>query len=123
MNILIKSKRLEYWLCWWKWWVDFDYLSKTGVELGNIDKKAVRMIVWIESAGESGIVKNRNNKKQLIKLSEWSEEFYLNGVFDLARRTGLEPATLGVTGRYSNQLSYHRKVVGDDGVEPPTSCL
>ena len=37
MNILIKSKRLEYWLCWWKWWVDFDYLSKTGVELGNID--------------------------------------------------------------------------------------
>ena len=105
--------------------MDFDYLSKTGVELGNIDKKAVRMIVWIESAGESGIVKNRNNKKQLIKLSEWSEEFYLNGVFDLARRTGLEPATLGVTGRYSNQLSYHRvfKMVGDDGVEPPTSCL
>ena len=43
----------------------------------------------------------------------------------LARRTGLEPATLGVTGRYSNQLSYHRvfKLVGDDGVEPPTSCL
>ena len=26
----------------------------------------------------------------------------------LARRTGLEPATTGVTGRYSNQLSYHR---------------
>ena len=27
----------------------------------------------------------------------------------LARWTGLEPATPGVTGRYSNQLSYHRK--------------
>ena len=26
----------------------------------------------------------------------------------MARRTGLEPATPGVTGRYSNQLSYHR---------------
>ena len=26
----------------------------------------------------------------------------------LARWTGLEPATPGVTGRYSNQLSYHR---------------
>jgi hypothetical protein len=26
----------------------------------------------------------------------------------VARWTGLEPATPGVTGRYSNQLSYHR---------------
>ena len=25
----------------------------------------------------------------------------------LAEWTGLEPATLGVTGRYSNQLNYH----------------
>ena len=27
---------------------------------------------------------------------------------ELARLTGLEPATPGVTGRYSNQLSYNR---------------
>jgi hypothetical protein len=27
-------------------------------------------------------------------------------LFSLAVRTGLEPATLGVTGRYSNQLNY-----------------
>ena len=27
--------------------------------------------------------------------------------FLLAERTGLEPATPGVTGRYSNQLNYH----------------
>ncbi len=26
--------------------------------------------------------------------------------FGMAQRTGLEPATLGVTGRYSNQLNY-----------------
>ena len=26
---------------------------------------------------------------------------------DLAEWTGLEPATPGVTGRYSNQLNYH----------------
>ena len=25
----------------------------------------------------------------------------------MAERTGLEPATPGVTGRYSNQLNYH----------------
>jgi hypothetical protein len=30
----------------------------------------------------------------------------------VARRTGLEPATPGVTGRYSNQLSYHRAMGG-----------
>gem|GEM_PF-1233583 len=28
----------------------------------------------------------------------------------MARWTGLEPATPGVTGRYSNQLSYHRTI-------------
>ncbi len=55
----------------------------------------------------------------------------------LAERTGLEPATPGVTGRYSNQLNYRSAavfdvssntikpvlVVGDDGIEPPTFCL
>jgi hypothetical protein len=30
----------------------------------------------------------------------------------MARVTGLEPATLGVTGRYSNQLSYTRSPLG-----------
>ncbi len=31
--------------------------------------------------------------------------------FCLAEWTGLEPATPGVTGRYSNQLNYHSAVV------------
>jgi hypothetical protein len=63
----------------------------------------------------------------------------------MARATGLEPATSGVTGRHSNQLSYARagviatvwrfriaphrlsrkraagyRLVGGDGLEPPT---
>ena len=40
-------------------------------------------------------------------------------IFNLmARRTGLEPATPGVTGRYSNQLSYHRaSIVWDNEKE------
>ncbi len=37
----------------------------------------------------------------------------------MARLTGLEPATPGVTGRYSNQLSYNRAfhvdALGSDG--------
>ena len=59
----------------------------------------------------------------------------------MADWTGLEPATPGVTGRYSNQLNYRssvdashfswrsamspalQKVVGGDGIEPPTLCL
>ena len=31
----------------------------------------------------------------------------------LAERTGLEPATPGVTGRYSNQLNYHSRPVAE----------
>ena len=45
----------------------------------------------------------------------------------LAVRTGLEPATPGVTGPYSNQLNYRTNIfknfVGAEGVEPPTLCL
>ena len=47
----------------------------------------------------------------------------------MAEWTGLEPATPGVTGRYSNQLNYHSKsivyifVVGVEGLEPPTFAL
>jgi hypothetical protein len=53
---------------------------------------------------------------------------------NMAERTGLEPATLGVTGRYSNQLNYRsalnrrhpdllQGVVGAEGIEPPTFAL
>ena len=47
---------------------------------------------------------------------------------NMAQRTGLEPATPGVTGRYSNRLNYRcakrlKRMVGDDGIEPPTFCL
>ena len=53
------------------------------------------------------------------------------GVCKMAERTGLEPATPGVTGRYSNQLNYRsalnldigQGVVGAEGIEPPTFAL
>ncbi len=44
--------------------------------------------------------------------------------FPVAEWTGLEPATPGVTGRYSNQLNYHSDLlVGAGGLEPPTLAL
>ncbi len=45
-----------------------------------------------------GLQENADEKKDKHRLS-----FFLK----LAERTGLEPATPGVTGRYSNQLNYH----------------
>ncbi|CRI63604.1 hypothetical protein THIOKS11380033 [Thiocapsa sp. KS1] len=48
----------------------------------------------------------------------------------MAERTGLEPATPGVTGRYSNQLNYRsgklcapKSLVGAAGIEPATLAL
>ena len=50
------------------------------------------------------------------------------GKTELAERTGLEPATPGVTGRYSNRLNYRSffaatDLVGADGIEPPTFAV
>ena len=43
----------------------------------------------------------------------------------MAERTGLEPATSGVTGRRSNQLNYDPSIlmVGETGIEPVTLGL
>ena len=46
----------------------------------------------------------------------------------MADRTGLEPATSGVTGRHSNQLNYRsakafNNLVGGTGIEPVTLAL
>ena len=55
--------------------------------------------------------------------AKWKYPFNINNLKEcLAERTGLEPATPGVTGRYSNQLNY-RSVVGVAGLEPATYGL
>ena len=43
----------------------------------------------------------------------------------VAERTGLEPATSGVTGQHSNQLNYRSAffLVGAVGIEPTTTAL
>jgi hypothetical protein len=37
--------------------------------------------------------------------------FFIRNSTLMAKWTGLEPATPGVTGRYSNQLNYHSAVI------------
>ena len=53
------------------------------------------------------ILRDRMQGAQIAKrpASERSRAFAV-----LAEWTGLEPATPGVTGRYSNQLNYHSKL-------------
>ncbi len=46
--------------------------------------------------------------QQLTPLSPWGHGPNSGCREEVARLTGLEPATPGVTGRYSNQLSYNR---------------
>ena len=65
---------------------------------------------------------------ETVKRQKGAEAPFNNTV--LAERTGLEPATPGVTGRYSNQLNYRSRtlllpvaLVGADGIEPPTLAL
>ena len=63
---------------------------------------------------------NRNHNPGLYQLSydHHRKKFQQ----EMARLAGLEPATLGLEGRCSIQLSYKRRVVGVEGFEPPTSC-
>ena len=72
----------------------------------------------MKGEGEGGGCKNNEGapslKVRLRPMAEW---------------TGLEPATPGVTGRYSNQLNYHsqlrlkKRIMGAEGFEPPTFAL
>ncbi len=50
--------------------------------------------------------KNRIRQKNIIKLDMLLEWITRQKTY-MAEWTGLEPATPGVTGRYSNQLNYH----------------
>ena len=47
-----------------------------------------------------------------VTSSEYIWEAKKGGREKVAERTGLEPATPGVTGRYSNQLNYHSVMLG-----------
>ena len=51
--------------------------------------------------------KNQERNYALIHPLLQARFKHMKHTFKLAEWTGLEPATPGVTGRYSNQLNYH----------------
>ena len=55
--------------------------------------------IWSQSASK------RQQKSPIISYRAFSKSLIYKDI--LAEWTGLEPATPGVTGRYSNQLNYH----------------
>ena len=57
-------------------------------------------LAYVSQAAESLA---RDSLRVPTRASHWGITFYH---FVLAERTGLEPATPDVTGRYSNQLNY-----------------
>jgi hypothetical protein len=60
-------------------------------------------------AGDSLRVPIRAPRRGSTLVPMYKEKAPTSGAFSLmlAERTGLEPATPDVTGRYSNQLNYH----------------
>ena len=59
---------------------------------------------WDSTLGSQEILQSATQEKKS------PPPFQGAGVFQLAEWTGLEPATPGVTGRYSNQLNYHSEL-------------
>jgi hypothetical protein len=51
------------------------------------------------------------HESKLSSLQKQKPDDFSSGFAVLAVRTGLEPATLGVTGRYSNQLNYRTSIL------------
>jgi hypothetical protein len=74
-------------------------LSSTGYPANENDNAALLHYFYFGALPS-------NNKLLLIQPQNKKATLLRGLSFSFAVRTGLEPATLGVTGRYSNQLNY-----------------
>ena len=93
--------------------------------MAGIDSRCVRLQA---ATHRTPLYLNQKKLGSQLKLPGFSHQ--------MAERTGLEPATPGVTGRYSNQLNYRsgkqkardvyrspQWLVGAAGLEPATFAL
>ena len=97
-------------------WFTHFILPEEPVESGQTGRQPALFVSHFvpnlyPSFGEQRESNSRNRPKSLILL-----EFIPKG---MARVTGLEPATSGVTGRHSNRLSYTRAFPVPHCGEPP----
>ena len=91
-----------------------------GARRHHIDATIGRLAPLLVTAKKGGLPRRRQQKTPLLAGFV---------VLQMAERTGLEPATSGVTGQHSNQLNYRStlsnciamlNLVGAEGFEPPT---
>jgi hypothetical protein len=86
--------------------------SQGALELlaGNASVENVDGATFLDGESEHVLLPKLLPKSQIVatqKRKSRCKSMNCNGSRILAEWTGLEPATPGVTGRYSNQLNYH----------------
>ncbi len=77
-------------------------LEEQGREVCNTTGHTERFFGWGYVSQGGGHTNVAAQKKKPQQVTQLTRAFQM-----LAEWTGLEPATPGVTGRYSNQLNYH----------------
>ncbi len=93
-------------------------LPQNGLSLATIGQ--ARQAARMQRTGKRIAALTHKVLQRIRKMQKKDKKKPLRKV---AERTGLEPATPCVTGRYSNQLNYRSVMVGEEGFEPPTLCL
>ncbi len=82
--------------------------SSSPISSKSAPRSLRRQIIFRPNLAEEHSLEFRVDKRKshlAVASSLWFQRQFL------AEWTGLEPATPGVTGRYSNQLNYHSAVV------------
>jgi hypothetical protein len=83
-------------------WIQWNTKAKGQKDASHSGHGRVTRGVAVNKGGQNTRGRTSGSQKKEKGLQET-----LQALSDLAEWTGLEPATPGVTGRYSNQLNYH----------------
>ena len=103
------------------------FFAASGLHAPLRDRRRIRRLADLRPAADSLASESARVPNRVVRGDDTLIARFV------AERTGLEPATPGVTGRYSNQLNYRsaldlcrdvlQGVVGAEGIEPTTFAL